>query len=165
MATYYLSGELDQEKTKEIQLFLEALGRKKGVLYINSEGGDDTQGLAIYDLIRYHQPNLTAVVVGACQSAAILVLLACRTRKAMPNAQIMIHHGTISEIDGMHQREFINYAKQVLRIDKAYEQLIVTNTKLSRSKYKSLAKFGHYFGADEAVKLGFVDSVLINNKG
>src|SRR5207247_3721434 len=75
-------------------LFLASEDPDKDInIYINSPGGVVTDGLAIYDTMRYVSPRVSTVCMGLAASMAT-VLLAGGTkglRFALPNTRVLIH--------------------------------------------------------------------------
>ena len=75
-------------------LFLEAEDPEKDInIYINSQGGSVTAGMAIYDTMRYVRPDICTICVGMAASMGAVLLTAGTKGKrfALPNAEIMIH--------------------------------------------------------------------------
>ena len=75
-------------------LFLEADDPDKDIfLYINSPGGSVSAGLAIYDTMQYLRCEVCTICVGlaASMGAFLLAAGAKGKRKALENAEIMIH--------------------------------------------------------------------------
>lgn len=156
----YLSGEINRTKTEQILEWLLRLKGKKGTLIINSGGGDEAQGFAIYDLItNYGSEKIEALVVGECHSSAIPPLLACGRRAATWNASFMIHHGEIIDGGGVHTKEYLQQAKHIEQSDYLYSTIIAETTKLSGKRLSEKMQFGWYFGCFDAVKQGFIAEV------
>ena len=63
------------------------------MLYINSPGGSVYAGMAIYDTMKYLKCDVSTVCIGmaASMGAFLLAAGAKGKRKALPNAEIMIH--------------------------------------------------------------------------
>ncbi|KAH8067223.1 serine-type endopeptidase [Aureococcus anophagefferens] len=75
-------------------LFLESEDPTSPIsMYINSPGGVVTSGLAIYDTMQYIQPAVATLCMGQAASMGSLLLAAGADgmRRALPNAQIMLH--------------------------------------------------------------------------
>lgn len=75
-------------------LFLEAQDSQKDIhLYINSPGGSVTAGWAIYDTMHYIACDVSTICLGVAASFGAFLLAggAKGKRKALPNAEIMIH--------------------------------------------------------------------------
>ena len=93
----FLGGEIDDDVANSIiaqMLFLEADDPDKDIyLYINSPGGSVSAGLAIYDTMQYLRCEVCTICVGlaASMGAFLLAAGAKGKRKALENAEVMIH--------------------------------------------------------------------------
>lgn len=153
--TLFLSGPISEAHTRATFKFTLELGDGLGLVFINSEGGDEMEGFAVYDLLRPFGPQLTAVAVGQVQSSAVLPYLACDTRLTGVETAFMFHHGTHVLPEPEPQLEVMNIARELKRLDTQYMNLIVRRTKIRAKDVERLTRFGHYFDAKEAVKNGF----------
>ncbi|HEX8098517.1 MAG TPA: ATP-dependent Clp protease proteolytic subunit, partial [Pyrinomonadaceae bacterium] len=75
-------------------LFLEAEDPEKDInLYINSPGGSITAGMAIYDTMKFIQPDVATVAMGMAASMGQFLLSAGTPgkRHATPHARVMMH--------------------------------------------------------------------------
>ena len=95
-------------------IFLEAEDSEKDInLYINSPGGSDTSGLAIYDTMKYIKPDVSTICVGMAASMGAILLAGgtAGKRSALPNSKIMIHQPWVGGLQGqttdieMHAKE------------------------------------------------------------
>lgn len=152
----YISGMISQAHTAAALRFVLMLGEEAGTVVVNSAGGDESEGFALYDLLRPLSKQLTAVAIGQCQSAAILPYLACSERYASKHTNFMFHHGTASFQSDEPTREWPGISRELIRSDEAYLKVITERTALTLKETRKLCRFGHYFGFEEAVKNGFV---------
>lgn len=60
-------------------------------LVVDSGGGDIIAALSIYDIIKGIPFEVHATVVGKCHSAALLVLAACKKRRATLHSRFLFH--------------------------------------------------------------------------
>ena len=75
-------------------LYLEGQDPEKDInFYINSPGGSITDGMAIYDTMRYIKCDVSTICVGMAASMASVLLAAGAKGKrfALPNSEILIH--------------------------------------------------------------------------
>ena len=104
----FLGGEVDDDAANIIvaqMLFLEMEDPDADImLYINSPGGSVTAGMAIYDTMKYLKCEVSTLCVGmaASMGAFLLAAGAKGKRKALPNAEIMIHQPSGGEIGRAH---------------------------------------------------------------
>ena len=93
----FLGGEVNDDVANSIiaqMLFLEAEDPDKDIfLYINSPGGSVSAGMAIYDTMQYIRCEVSTICVGmaASMGAFLLAAGAKGKRRALENAEIMIH--------------------------------------------------------------------------
>ena len=93
----FLSGEINDVMADLVVaqlLFLEAEDPDKEIfMYINSPGGSVSAGMAIYDTMNYIKCDVSTICVGLAASMGAFLLSsgAKGKRKALPNAEIMIH--------------------------------------------------------------------------
>lgn len=66
-------------------------------MYVNCEGGEVFDGLAIYEALRRHPANITAFIDGIAASAASFVVMAANRVVMAEHAKMMIHdaHGGV----------------------------------------------------------------------
>jgi len=162
-----VNGEIDDELSDNIVaqlLFLELNNPEKLIrMYINSPGGSVTAGMAIYDVMNYVKPEVETVVIGqAASMASVLAQSGTHGRRQMmPNARLMIHQ-PLGSVSGSVSDAEIAY-KEMLH----YKQLIAEvyanhNSKNYDSEYfLSTMDRDTYFGANESIELGLIDSVVI----
>ncbi|MGL4952183.1 MAG: ATP-dependent Clp endopeptidase proteolytic subunit ClpP [Culicoidibacterales bacterium] len=157
-----LSGEVETNMANAIVaqlLFLAAEDPKKPIhLYINSPGGSVTAGLAIYDTMKYIQPEVHTICLGIAASMGSFLLAAGDKRFALPNAEVMIHQ-PLGGASGQASDVFI-----------AAEHLLKTRTKLNKmlasATGKSLEQIAidtdrdYWFDAEEAKAYGLIDEVV-----
>ena len=80
-------------------LYLEGQDPDKDIfLYINSPGGSVTDGMAIYDTMKYIKCDVSTICMGMAASMGAFLLSSGTKGKriALPNSEIMIHQPLIS---------------------------------------------------------------------
>src|SRR5256886_14670431 len=110
-------------------LFLASEDPDKDInIYINSPGGGVTDGLAIYDTMRYVSPRVSTVCMGLAASMAT-VLLAGGTkglRFALPNTRVLIQQPS-GGIQGPATDTQI-HAQESLRLPKTPNDILAKHT-------------------------------------
>ena len=145
-------------------LFLEAQDPSKDIqLYINSPGGSVTAGFAIYDTMQFLKCDIATICVGLAASFGAF-LLAGGTRgkrKALPNAEIMIHQpaihgsgiqGPASDIKIMS--DYMQKSKQRLN------KILSENTGRRIEEIERDTDRDNFMSAEEALKYGLIDAVI-----
>ena len=116
----FLGGEIDDDTANLVvaqMLFLEMEDPDQDImLYINSPGGSVTAGMAIYDTMRYLRCEVSTLCIGmaASMGAFLLAAGAKGKRKALPNAEIMIHQPS-GGAQGQ-ATDIAIHAEQILRV-------------------------------------------------
>src|SRR4051794_22568626 len=73
-------GEVDDWESEVVKALLEVAPGGECVFYIDSAGGSVFGALAVLTLLRQRRLSASAVVLGECSSAALLLFAACRKR-------------------------------------------------------------------------------------
>lgn len=146
-------------------LYLESENPDKDIFfYINSPGGSVSAGLAVYDTIRFIKPDVSTLCVGQAASMGALLLAAGGKTKryCLPNSRVMIHQpmggfsGQASDVE-IHAREIL-FLKQRLN------EIMAEHTGQSVEAIARDTDRDNFLSAQEAVKYGIVDKVLLSRE-
>ena len=160
----FLGGEVTDDTANLIVaqlLFLEAEDPDKDIfLYIYSPGGSVTAGMAIYDTMQYIRSDVSTICIGlaASMGAFLLAAGAKGKRKALPNAEVMIHQpsggarGQATDISIQ--------AEQILKTKKHMNEILAARTGQSIEKIAADVERDYYMTAQEAREYGLVDEVI-----
>ena len=160
----FLGGEVDDDAANIIvaqMLFLEMEDPDADIqLYINSPGGSVTAGLAIYDTMKYLKCEVSTLCVGmaASMGAFLLAAGAKGKRKALTNAEIMIHQpsggarGQATDIQ--------IHAEQILRIKKKLNEELAKNTGKPLEQVEKDVERDFFLTAAEAKEYGLIDEIF-----
>ena len=160
----FLGGEVDDETANIIvaqMLFLEGDDPDKDIfLYINSPGGSVSAGMAIYDTMQYIKCDVSTICVGlaASMGAFLLAAGAKGKRKALPNAEIMIHQpsgGARGQATDIRIQ-----AEQMLRIKQRLNEILADRTGQPVEKVALDTERDNYMSAEQAKAYGLVDDVI-----
>lgn len=134
-----------------------AQGKASITLTINSPGGAVTDAVAMYTLLKSHQGEVTARVVGLAASAATILMMAADRVVMAKHSMLMIHNPwLVSAGDAKDQRA----AAELL--DKAGAEMIqiyAEKTGQSPEAIAAIMEKETWFTADEAVAAGFADAI------
>lgn len=159
-ATILLAGPIWRDTLTELQNDLHAVkeaGAKKVTLNINSNGGDVTAGLAMYDLIAALDVPTECVVAGMCASAATYPALACDTVRMTKNSTFMVHepeggmYGTLQEVEA--DLEFFRDLRA--RVFALYG----AKTGMGPGEVENLLAAPKFLSAKKALELKFIDAI------
>ena len=160
----FLGGEIDDVSANLVvaqMRFLEMEDPDQDImLYINSPGGSISAGMAIYDTMHYVKCEVSTVCVGmaASMGAFLLASGAKGKRKALPNAEIMIHQ----PLGGARGQatDIAIQAEQIMRIKRKMNELLAKHTGQTIKTIEKDVERDHYMTADEALKYGLIDEII-----
>lgn len=137
---------------------------KKLNVYISSPGGNVDDALAIYDLLKGYDGEVTTHLTGIVASAATIIALGGQ-KIIMSTGSIFMIHNVRSGIWGTAEEK-----RKQAETDDQVEQLIIgiyaNKTGMSTDELKSMMDEETWMNAETAKELGFVDEVTngIGNK-
>lgn len=142
-------------------LYLESDNPTKDIaFYINSPGGVVTAGLAIYDTMQYIKPQVSTVCLGQAASMGSLLLAAGAPGKrfALPHSRVMMHQPSGGASGQAADIEI--HAREILKIRQRLNEVYQRHTGLPIEDIEKLVERDRFMDAEEAKKLGIVDSVV-----
>ncbi len=148
-------------------LFLESQDSEAPVnLYINSPGGNIDAGLAIYDIMNHVKCPIHTTAIGMAASMASLLLTAGKKgkRTILPNTKVLLHQPSVYGNLNGQVTDIVNYTKE---LEKTKEKIVKIYAKHTGKDFKVLFEMlerDKFLNAEEAVKLGLVDSIVKSNK-
>ncbi|HEY8719996.1 ATP-dependent Clp protease proteolytic subunit [Pengzhenrongella sp.] len=160
----WLGSEVRDENANAIcaqMLLLAAEDPEKDIfLYINSPGGSITAGMAIYDTMKFIQPDVATFAVGMAASMGQFLLSSGTKGKryATPHARVMMHQPS-GGIGGTATDVRIN-AQLIMHMKTVLAELIAGQTGKSVEQIHTDSDRDRWFTAPEALEYGFVDHVV-----
>jgi len=164
----YLIGDIEKDTARAAIERLRELANENDrpiTLYINSAGGNVTDGLALHDVIRHivsRGIEVTVVVQGMAYSMGSIVLQAASDgrRLAFPHSWIMIHEpakwaGWQSTTAAAQHLERLKQMQ-----DQIYRILSVRSGKPLRQIIKDTKRTDFYLDAPSALEYGLIDAVV-----
>jgi ATP-dependent Clp protease protease subunit len=147
---------------------LESMDKTKPITFIlNSYGGDMFQAFALYDYIRSLESVVNIHAIGACMSAATIILQAGDKRMISYNCTFMMHIGTSSYDDhSSNVRNWVKYEDKVLtpKMKDIYAYRIKRKAKESDNqldkRIDTMLMHDHIFTAEQVVALGLADEII-----
>jgi ATP-dependent Clp protease protease subunit len=164
----YLIGDIDKDSARGVIERLRELAndsQRPITLYINSAGGNVTDGLAIHDAVRHlvsRGVEITIIVQGMAYSMGSVVLQAASTgrRFAFPHSWIMIHEPAkwagwqSTTAAAQHLDRLKQMQSQIYRI------LADRSAKPLRQIIRDTKRTDFYLDAAKAKEYGLIDDVL-----
>ena len=141
-------------------LFLEAEDPDKDIhLYINSPGGSVTDGMAIFDTMRYIKPKVRTVCLGMAASMGAFLLMAGEPgmRLALPNSEVMIHQPSGGASGQATDVQL--HAQWLLRTKGKMNKLMSEMTHQPLERIERDVERDYFMTAEEALAYGIIDEI------
>ena len=129
-------------------------------MFINSPGGSVIDGLAIYDVMNFIEPDVATYCMGMCASmGSILVSSGTKGKRfTLPNGEVMIHQvsgGTSGQFSDMEIA-----VKHAGRLQETLYGILAINTGKDIEQIRRDADRDNWFNAQEAVDYGLIDKIV-----
>jgi len=163
-------GQVDIESTRVFIKTLELMAsyHKPGSdlrIIMNCEGGDQYQGMAVYDAIRRSPLCVTIEGRGVIMSMGVYILQAAKNghRILSPSSRLMIHEGS-GGVGDDHPSNVTSNTRELALLTKLYTDVIWSRVRekhpsYSRKRFANKMKFDWFLSAQEAVDLGVADKI------
>ena len=126
-------------------------------LHINCVGGDVFDGMAIYNILKKRTAETTVYIEGIAASMGSVIALAADKVVMAENSLFMIHNawgGAMGE-----SKELKKTANLLEKISNEIADIYIKKTNLPYNKVKEMMDEETWLNADEALALGFIDSI------
>ena len=133
--------------------------RKPIRIYINSPGGDVTDGFAIVSAIKSSKTPIYTINIGQWSSAAFLIGISGHKRFSLPYATFLMHDGSTLMFGST------NKAQDRMEFEKRFEAEVVKKHVLERSnmkptEYDALIRVEYYMLPEDTLEHGFIDKII-----
>ena len=164
----FIGQVIDDDMSNIIQaqlLYLSSIDSESEIsIYLNTPGGLVSAGLGIYDTMQLVSPPISTICTGLAASMGAILLCAGEKgkRAALPHSKIMIHQPS-GGVFGQASDILIE-AEEITKLKKELYQIISSHTGQPYEKVFVDSDRNYWMTADEALKYGMIDKVLINKK-
>lgn len=158
-----INGEIDSTLSNSVVaqlLYLDSINNEDISLYINSPGGNVTDGFAIYDTMNLIKSDVSTIGMGMCASMAAFLLSsgAKGKRYILPNCEVMIHQ-PLGGASGQ-ATEIKIAAEQILKTKEKLNKILSINTNKKLSEIERDTDRDNYMTANESLEYGIVDKII-----
>ena len=158
-----LSGEIDDNLSNIVVaelLYLDSINHNDINIYINSNGGSRTSGMAIYDTMNFIKSDVSTICVGMAASMAAFLLSSGKKGKrySLKNAEVMIHQ-PLGGAQGQ-ATEIKIAAERILRIKDKMNKILARNTNKDVKEIEKDTERDYFMTSDEALSYGIIDKIL-----
>lgn len=158
-----LNGEIDDNTANIVVaelLYLDSINNDDISLYINSNGGSITSGMAIYDTMNFIKSDVSTICIGMAASMAAFLLSSGKKGKrySLKNSEVMIHQ-PLGGASGQ-ATEIKIAAERILRIKDRMNRILAENTNKSIEVIEKDTERDYFMTSDEALSYGIIDKIL-----
>lgn len=167
----FLGSEINEDVANIINaqlLYLNSITDKDEdiKMFINSPGGSCIDGLAIYDVMNFIDPDVSTYCMGMCASmGSILVSSGAKGKRfILPNGSVMLHQ--VSSGTGRVQNADLQIAaKESQKMQNTLYNILVANTGKSFEEIEKDADRDHWLTAEECLPgvygpFGLIDKIV-----
>ncbi len=158
----YMEGKINSELATEIvrEIFLMNLESNDPIrIFITSEGGEITAGLAIYDAIQTSKAPVETIVVGFAYSMGAVLACSGKKRSILENSKMMLHQPLISEFGG-NASEITKLSESLNKTKEKMNKIVAKHTQKSLKEVSRVTSMDTYFTSEEAIKFGLIDEIV-----
>ena len=148
--------------TKRISAALRNIGARDVVVNVNSPGGDFFQGVAIYNLLREHQGEVTVKILGLAASAASVIAMAGDKVQIARAGFLMIHNAWVMAIG--NRNDLAEVAATLKPFDDAMAGIYASRTGEENKAMAKLMDAETWIGGEAAIDGGFADELLASDQ-
>lgn len=163
-ATLYIYGDITSIKWFENDVCVYDLAKEIGDLNgkaltvrINSYGGEVAEGLAIYNLLKSYEGEVTTICDGFACSAASVVFMA-GTKRIMPRSSLLMIHNAWTWASG-DADDLRKAADDLEKITQPSVEIYTSVSNLDADEIKAMMDAETWIDADEALDYGFATEI------
>lgn len=163
-ATLYIYGDITSIKLFENDICVYDLAKEIGDLNgkaltvrINSYGGEVAEGLAIYNLLKSYEGEVTTICDGFACSAASVVFMA-GAKRIMPRSSLLMIHNAWTWASG-DADDLRKAADDLEKITQPSVEIYTSVSNLDDDEIKAMMDAETWIDADEALDFGFATEI------
>jgi ATP-dependent protease ClpP protease subunit len=150
-------GDVDDWEAETIKALLEVPPEGECVFYIDSAGGSVYGALAVLTLLRHRQLKGTAIVLGECSSAALLLFAACQRRFVTPYSTLLFHRMRWQSEKRVGSDEAFLWARHFESMEKDIDELQVRLFGTGGEQVRTWTDGGYYVTGMQMVEAGLAE--------
>jgi ATP-dependent protease ClpP protease subunit len=154
-------GDVDDWEADVIKTLLDLPPGGECVFYIDSAGGSVYGALAVLTLLRHRRLEGTAVVLGECSSAALLLFAACRRRFVTPYSTLLFHRMRWQSEKRVAAEEAFLWARHFEEMEKDLDNLQAELFGNAAEQVRTWTKGSYYVTGPQMVAAGLAEMLPV----
>lgn len=150
-------GDVDDWEADAVKALLDVPPGSECIFYIDSAGGSVFGALAVLTLLRQRQLRATAIVIGECSSATLLLFAACQRRLVTPYSTMLFHRMRWQSEKRVGSQEAANWAKHFENMEKDIDDLQVRLFGPTSAPVRAWTHEGQYVTGAQMVTAGLAE--------
>lgn len=132
-------------------------------LYVASQGGSVSAGLAIVDTVRTISCPVRTVCLDTAASMGAIIFVCGDRREMFPHAELMIHDPLIQNAGGS-ALSVQETSRRLMSVRATLTKILAERSGLSLRRVQRLTGTDTYLSAEKALELGFATSIVTSKK-
>lgn len=151
-------GELFEEEENDIiKSLLDVRPEEEVTIYFDCSGGSVYSAISISTLIRLRKLKATAIVLGECSSAAILIFATCQKRFVTPRSVFLFHRVKWRSEKDVRSDEASNWASHFHWLEREVDQYQADLFGIASETFDRWIQEGRFVLGSEMVNLGVAE--------
>lgn len=152
-------GELDDCEADVVGHLIELDDGSECTLYIDSGGGRVYSALTIMSLIMLKELRAKAIVLGACSSAALMILAVCRPRLAFSYSVFQFHPVRWESAENVEQNEASEWARHFGWLEQQCDELLSRLLGVELDQIRAWCRQSRYLSGRDLADAGVVELI------
>jgi ATP-dependent Clp protease protease subunit len=154
-------GDVDDWEEEVVKQLLELPPQSECTFFIDSAGGSVYGALTVMTLVRLRKLVATAVVLGECSSATILLFAACSRRHVTRYSTFLFHQMRWQSEKRVGSSEAFRWAKHFDEMEKDIDNLQARLFGKGGDKIREWIEGGYYVTGTELVEAGLAEMIAM----
>lgn len=163
-------GEVDRNATlafiSQVLHLVEEAEDEPITVWLNTEGGSLTDGLAIYDCLKNIPCPVIIYTTGICASAGLIILSAGDYRVASQSCTFYYHEPVISETAVTSAKDMQQLKDYYASCKNKMNEIIKETTGIKKKLWDKYfeGSTSYYFNSQQALKINLIDKIAASGK-
>ncbi len=154
-------GEVDDWEADVVEALLQVPHHGQCVFYIDSAGGSVFGALAVLTLLRQRAIDATAIVLGECSSAALLLFAGCRRRLVTRYSTFLFHRMRWQSEKRIGSFEAAHWANHFADMEKDIDELQARLFGAAEEQVRTWTANSQYITGKQIVAAGLAEMLEV----
>ena len=154
-------GDVEDWEKDVLEALLEVPIGGECVFYIDSEGGSVYGALAVLAMVRHREIQATAIVLGECSSATLLIFAACKKRLVTRLSAFLFHRMHWHSERRINPTEAVSWARHFEKIEREMDELLIRLMAPAEDKIREWTNSDRYVSGTEMIDAGLAEELEV----